>query len=346
METQFSKARIAFVKSRWLQSLAAGLIAAILVAGAYRIQDRSREIQERSQIEPWIIQMMHQVEWAVDQLNRSPEPRVLSMQLQNTATESQTRESNGSWTYTRLVDRVNEISVRITIQGSPRGVFGFQTQWAGDVFALALWIFLTGVLFLVFQNLSRGANQDFSFKKTAEEWLAQAKGLLVELGQHVRESVQSAQVLSQVLGQSREKVEAVRSQLSHELNEIHAVRTDLKSAASLQARVETHALNLVLDFSRREGQDMALLEMVEILRRDVASMREIHEKSLAAVEDLQKRFEPWSADLDEAFHAFDRLDGNAQQMDLASKRAAKNLIEQAKLIQLKNQVLGKAASTK
>lgn len=325
-------------------------------------QSVSQKSLERTQYDPLIAHMLSQIdaltlhakssgnrtplEWAIGQLTQAPEPRFLTMQVIENPMDDQAKTKEGHWVYTRMIDRVNNMGVRITLPAITAGAFGFKSKAVGDFFMAALWMLLVWVFIASLDRFIYGAGIDFSFKKTAEEWLVQAKGLLVELGNHVRKSVESAQLLTHSMTHSRDKVGRVRSQITRELNEIHAFKNELKGSATLQARVETHALNVVLDLSRRSGADLALLDMVEILRRDVAAMRELHEKTLRSVENLEKRYEPWCADLDEAFHSFEQIVGNSEALDTASKRAAKNLIDQAKLIQQKNQVLSKAASTK
>lgn len=283
--------------------------------------------------------------WAANFLSQGADPRVVrvwKIQIPSGSTPESTRIDRvlGTFELTRLTLPEQLIGLKVSVHCDAPGFLGARSKISGDLRFLGVALALAGLLFYLMFRVLGPWNGEVDFRGLASGWVRDAKGLLLQLGLHVRDMVREAQNIAVAASKSRTAVTALRDRLHGEVREIEGVRKAHKSLGQASTQGEVLALNLVLETQQLGESGKRLGAMAEELHRYFQTVRHLSQKGENAVLSLQQALDPVVTDADEAFHALEEVFKNAQGMDGHIRGTRESIIAQAKLIQAAHGQLG------
>ena len=288
--------------------------------------------------------------WAAGFLSQGADPRVVRVtktELPSGAPNEGTQIDleQGALELTRLTLPEQQIGLKVHVRLEVPGFLGAHAKWSSDLRFIFVALALAGFLFFLLYRIFGPWDGSVDFRGLAMVWVRDAKGLLIQLGLHVREMVREAQNIAVAAAKSRDAVGALRQRLHGEICEIDGVRKAHKSLVQASTHGEVLALNLVLETQQLGEQGKRLGKMAEELHRYFQTVRHLGQKGESAAACLQLVLEPVVTDADMAFHAFEDVFRNTQGMDGHIRGAREAMIAQAKLIQIANGQLTEAEIT-
>jgi hypothetical protein len=327
--------------------------AALLTAAAYFADARSSANSTQDSALRWARQIASQAEgmvfaarqkgeddpvaWAVGYLTQGTEPRVMRItRWQGPVGESledfTLDAAAGLFVFNKVFSPEDGAGVRIQIQTEPTGFLGTHGTWLGDLYIAVFFALSLGSLLALF-----GAPQVVEFEDVRPQiraWLKDAKGVLIQLGVHIREMVREAQNLAVAAQASRGSLEQLRERIHGGIREVRDARTSLNEAEHATLIAEVLALNLMIA-AEKSGDDSTrgLGETAEELHRSIQKVRKLHFKSDAFMGKVELGLEPMATDADLAYHAYDGVFGSAEKMQAHIKKTTETLLGQAKMIQ-------------
>jgi hypothetical protein len=152
--------------------------------------------------------------------------------------------------------------------------------------------------------------------------------------------VRESQRLAVCSGQARTHVEDLRAGIHAGLTELHSSRDFYKEGETAAQQAETLALNIAIEANRLGGDARRIAEMASHLHRKLQAMHAVNRKGQALVQRIERQVEPWAADADQAYHAFDDVRDATHLLGRHIRGTTETLLGQAKLIQSLNQDLG------
>lgn len=341
---------------KWMLISGGLAIAAMLTAGAYFWNVGAAEEAQRESLTHLARQVSSQVEnlalvarqrgerdpyvWAAERLAQAPEPRVMRVSASRgePGALSEALESTADplvLAYTRVLSAQDGMGVKVLLARSYVGFLGATTRAGSDLgvalcFLLIFWSLCGPVV------LRKPQSDSSDVKEMTRIWLRDAKGILAELGVHIREMIRSAHSLTLAAAKSHSSVDELRSRVHGEIEEVRQLRRALKETIETAKKAEVVALNLVIEATRMGEQGGRVAEMTPELHQLVKSVYKQAEGSDLAALDLERRLEPMATDADVAYHAFDELFQTTRGMDGQIRKTTEQLISQAKLIQSAN----------
>jgi hypothetical protein len=303
------------------------------------------------------------------------EPRVLRLwKVQESVGQAlevyHLEKSESSFEYLKVISPEDGTGIRVRVQQDWTGFLGARTAFGQDLtVAVAFGMMTTLTLALVrlaagLRRRRRGAEEDKpadndaeranalvdSFLLPGEEQLrlrrsaagkvAEVKRLLTRLGLNVRDLVREARDITTAAAESQKSLSSLRSRVHVGIRELHDTRLALKEVGDSAVQAEITALNLVVEASQKENDARRLAEMAETLHQIASRMRDLNQRSEAALGRIELQIEPMSVDADRAHHSFDDLFRHTREMDAHIRQTTETLIGQARMVQNLSAELG------
>jgi len=308
--------------------------------------------------------------WAAEELNLGKEPRAYRVglfekdgtpsrspahspslspsndQLSGTQANSQEHYGvdpvNGGFDYFKVLDPIAGTGLKVSILRSYAGFLGATRKVSNDLLTLAAGALFLSLFFCISQaliqyfNLTPAAQEQGALRSTILNWVKDARGLLTQLGLHVREMLKEAQKLAVAAASSRDALGQLRDRIHMGLTDLHQGRQALKEADAPATQAEVIALNLVIEAAKLGDHGKHFSRMAEDLHRLVQKVRKITQRNEKVVAGLEVEMEPLATDADLAFHSYDDVFSATQGMDAHIRKTTETLVDQAKLIKSVN----------
>jgi hypothetical protein len=340
------------------------LIAVGATVGSVLLDGQRSEVHQSMSGLQWARQVVSQVEsmslkgrengekdpitWAVGYLAQGVEPRLVHVNKIQLADNSPTTESytldrsSGLFDYTKILSPEDGAGIHVQLNLGYTGFLGAKSILASDLLALGLLLFSFTMTFFLTSRLF-GFDDTYRIRVLVSTWVGGAKSQLTRLSVHIREMVRQSQRLAACAGKARDLVGNLRTSIHSGLNEVHESRQWFRDAEATAHRADGLALSVVIE-ANRMGQDAKpIADMATELHHCIEKMRALNKKSAALVARLEKKVEPWTRDVDQAFHAFDDVKDATDILSRHIRSTTETLIGQAKLIQSLHQDLGEVS---
>jgi len=328
-------------------------IAAGVTAGVYYLNTARAQRQSQEEALRWARQVAAQAEgmvlvgkqngnldpisWAAGFLTQGSEPRAVRVSKievkpgQNSETLSFDQKT-GSLEYARVFSPEDGSGVKIQLSVGYSGFLGAKSKVVNDLFAFSVFSFLCFFIFVV-SHLQRPKRLDDSeLRNSILTWLSGAKGLLTQLGIHIREMVREAQNLAVASAQSRNTMASLRDRIHSEIRELRDSKKLFQEVENLAVQAEVNALNLLIRNSRVSSSDDEFSMKTEDIHRILQKIRKLNQKNQSKMNHVEVQLEPWATDADIAFQTYADVLKATQGMDGHIRKTTETLLGHATLI--------------
>ena len=278
------------------------------------------------------------VGWAVGYLAQGSEPRTVyiskvRMQGSQSSELFNYQAGDGTFDYQKLILPESNVGIRIKVGTGFLGFMGTTSRLTSDLGRLAFFLMVCGFSFMAVPR-SKGAPEldEDTLKQAIQDWVAQAKNLLIQSGVHVREVVREAHNLVMAAATSRDLTQALREKIHLGLTQLNETKRAMRELDKAASDAEVVSLNLVIGTTRLGEQGTELSKMAQALHREVQRMRKLEQQSESAVKKLEAELEPWATDADMAYHSYDGVFGTTGKMDGHISKTTESLWNQAKWV--------------
>ena len=280
------------------------------------------------------------VRWAANLLTQGPEGKSFRFQkvlgLSSAQPEVYAYQADlGVFEYSKLIGPEDGSGVKVTLPVEKSLSFGESSQVASDLLFLA--VFLCCFMFCSaaltkFSKKKEKITLD-ELKVEVRQWAAQAKELLLQLANHLRNTVREAHSLALQVAESRKNVSTLRDRIHTGINQIRAGKASLQTAARASAQTEVIALNVVLEASRLGEPGKSLGKMAEELHLRVQRLKKLIEDGEDAASQIELCIEPMATDADIAFHAYADVGKTTEALDSHIRSTTQAMLAQSKIMQ-------------
>ncbi len=239
--------------------------------------------------------------------------------------------------YYKQVQTEFPTGIKIHLQTEPFFFLGMASRFWADTAAFSLFSLLFLTLWLSWrgQTGERAATPrvtEIPHEPTAAQpaepkshelilaWAAESKALLARLGKTIKQILIEAKVLLDSSSQATHAVENTRTQFHSYLHDLNRGHDQVKQLRQHCEKLETVALNLIIEGSRIADADHPMMKMTSDLHQSIQKIRRTHSILETSLRRIQIGIEPWVKELDVAH--------NAHQF---SHEAGKHMSEQIEL---------------
>lgn len=285
-----------------------------------------------------ILQQNDPLGWATQHLNQGHESKHFHIAKHSFPPEHplEKQELNSEeeiFFYDRILIPEERLGIRIKINTGYHGFLGATSRVRSDIYIGLIFLFLFCSLTLIFFLLKKKepvVEPSVLGKEKITRWVAEARGLYVELGSHIRSVIRSAQILVNHAAKSKASLDELRGRIYGGVDEIHEAKQNIQETEAILASTEAMILNMVIEAARLGDDGKHFSELTEQLHLLIQKIRRLHQRARSSLLHVEGQIQPWAQNTDQAIALYHEIWRSTQNMNEEIGKTGQALGNQAK----------------
>jgi len=276
--------------------------------------------------------------FAVKTMAEGTEPRIIRISKSEQRKMNQPSESymadrkEGVFEYAKVFSPDKDVVIHVEIHRGYRGFLGSRSRFSSDALAFFVFSGIFSILYLLVL-VSEKPRDSSQIKTRVVQWTTSARDLLLQLGGQIKSTVTHAQALINAANKSFEAIQGLRLRVHSRLKTLHDSRKSLNELKRLSMEIESLGLRITAETRKPQIDARLMSELTRDFNKTIGAFRTTRDVVFKEMEQIEVDLEPWSVDLDMAFHAFDSIVDVTAKLNQDIRETKTHVMKQAKTIQ-------------